>query len=240
MKIFVVNLAKNTERMAFVRGQLEAFGLPFERFEAIYGADLSKRERRRKARPFRFWCAMGHWPTRGAIGCALSHGAIYRKMIQENLPYACILEDDVRLSDKFPETLERVGRWLDPKRPQVVLFSAYDAERREGEEIVPLQGALCTDGYVITLPAARALLRANTPVVSFADGWSRWVRRGLVTLWRAYPTTVEQDRERLKVSDVATVIVPLAEMSPLRRVWHFVKRVIGVLIDGAFWVFARR
>ena len=40
MKTFVVNLAKNTERMASMEAQLGALGMEYERIEAVYGKAL--------------------------------------------------------------------------------------------------------------------------------------------------------------------------------------------------------
>jgi GR25 family glycosyltransferase involved in LPS biosynthesis len=39
--------------------------------------------------------------TPGGIGCALSHHAIYKKIIDDNINACLILEDDVQFSDKF-------------------------------------------------------------------------------------------------------------------------------------------
>lgn len=35
----------------------------------------------------------------GAIGCYLSHIRIYKKIVEDNIPYAIIFEDDVRFLD---------------------------------------------------------------------------------------------------------------------------------------------
>ena len=43
MKVYVINLDKNVERMLSMKAQLDRFGLVYERFPAIYGKQLSKK-----------------------------------------------------------------------------------------------------------------------------------------------------------------------------------------------------
>ena len=41
----------------------------------------------------------------GRLGCQLSHLKIYNLMIKNNIPIACVLEDDVYLMPTFPKML---------------------------------------------------------------------------------------------------------------------------------------
>ncbi len=240
MKVFLINLAKNPERMAYVGGQLDKLGVAYERLDAVYGKDLSREEMRERVNDFRFWCACGSYPTPGEVGCALSHAQIYQRMVDEDIPYACILEDDVKIAPTFPRILQRVMAWVNPQDNQVILLSAHGALPRNEEIIEPIAGAMCTDGYVITRKAAQAILRANYPVVTVADAWSRWAKRGLIKMWRIYPTTIEQNNE-LCGSDINLGYRKAVDViSPYERLFHYVKRIIGVLIDRLYWWGARR
>lgn len=197
MRIFVINLDRNTERLASTDAELRRFGLAYERFPAVSGRDLTPAERKACYRPFRARCVSGVGLGAGEIGCALSHVGVYRKMIRENVPVALVLEDDVKLSDAFPELLAKAAAFADASRPQVIRFSAFDGEVVRGEGIVRVAGATCTDAYLITLPAARAVASANFPVVAVADRWGRWARRDGLELYRACPPTVRQDNANL-------------------------------------------
>ena len=44
MRVFVINLDKNTGRMDRMRRQLTDLGVEHERFPAVYGAELSHEE----------------------------------------------------------------------------------------------------------------------------------------------------------------------------------------------------
>src|SRR5690606_1631962 len=49
----------------------------------------------------------GYSLSPGEVGCALSHVSIYREMVNEGIPYAVILEDDVCLAPDFAKLLDR-------------------------------------------------------------------------------------------------------------------------------------
>ena len=59
--ILVINLEKNKERMAFMDRQLKAFGLDYERIPAVYGATLTKDERKK----YWMFCNLGHAASAG-------------------------------------------------------------------------------------------------------------------------------------------------------------------------------
>ena len=66
MKVFLVNLDKNPERLAAADAQLRKLGVEYERFPAVYGADLPKAEKRQAVNRFRWWCAVGR-PSGGGV-----------------------------------------------------------------------------------------------------------------------------------------------------------------------------
>ena len=50
--------------------------------------------------------------TKGEIGCALSHLKIYQKTVDEDIPYALILEDDTLFDTEFPKYLNDLEIFL--------------------------------------------------------------------------------------------------------------------------------
>ncbi len=198
MKAFVINLERNAERMAFMRGQLDRLGIPFERLNAIYGKGLSAAERRRDFARIRSFLAAGKRLSESEIGVALSHLGCYRRMIEEKLPYALVFEDDVVLLDGFTEAVKRVEAFLDVSRAQIVVFSGYGVE---GAERLPVEirrerSLWCADAYCITLPAAQLIVKANYPVRTVADSFKRWRRFFGLELYRSLPSTARQDDVR--------------------------------------------
>ena len=209
MKIFLINLDKNSDRLASFDAQMKAHGLSCERISAVYGKELDPKEKARAVRMFRWWCAVGRLPQDGEIGCALSHGLIYRKMSEERLPVACVFEDDALLGPDIKRVIDYVENVADPNKPQVFLLSNHTRDhvdglmgRKEldsasGQEVslTPRAGDLGTEGYCLTLKAAENLLKTNYPLIVPCDGWSRFVRLGVIELCGVSPTMVSQNRE---------------------------------------------
>lgn len=75
--------------------QFDAFGIIAERVEAVDGRAMAPMEREKAVSRFRWWCANGYRARDGEIGCALSHQSIYRRMVAEDIPYACILQKEI-------------------------------------------------------------------------------------------------------------------------------------------------
>lgn len=96
MRIFVINLAKNVERMNLIDARLHGMALNYERIEAVYGKMVPQDERRRTSSRFWWWCIRGIPMRDGEYGCAMSHLEVYRRMIDENINVACVLEDDAK------------------------------------------------------------------------------------------------------------------------------------------------
>ena len=195
MKTFVINLERNPERLAFMREQLGKFGMEFERFNAVYGKTLPAGERKCAFSAVRSFIASKKRLSDAEIGVAMSHLGCYRRMTEENAAMALVLEDDVRLYDNFPKTLERVARFIDPSKPQLVVLSGYGVENAETlpETIRAERSVWCADAYVLTLEAAKLILRANDPVITVADSFKRWRKRFGLELYRALPACVKQD-----------------------------------------------
>ncbi|MEZ5958733.1 MAG: glycosyltransferase family 25 protein [Hyphomonadaceae bacterium] len=99
----VINLNRDTMRLAHMRNQFDRIGLSFERFAAINGTDVPDALR-------------GYFEQRvedrsplsaGEIGCYASHLEICRRIVDGSLPAPlCALEDDVEIPSDFAITLK--------------------------------------------------------------------------------------------------------------------------------------
>src|ERR1700733_3870711 len=109
MKIFVINLKSSVRRRKLMKQRLDKLGLAFEFFEATQGSAMSKQEIAQyfdidyyNNPPFHF--------TPGIAGCIMSHYFLYKKIVEENIESALILEDDMLLNKKLPELLPILAR----------------------------------------------------------------------------------------------------------------------------------
>ncbi|MDY6084885.1 MAG: glycosyltransferase family 25 protein, partial [Dialister sp.] len=88
MRIKILTLEGETERQNHMRREFEKISTSPDFFYGVRGSALSAKERRLAViepdilKP-------------GEIGCALSHLQLYQYMIDEDIPYLMIVEDDV-------------------------------------------------------------------------------------------------------------------------------------------------
>lgn len=241
MRIFLINLDKNTDRLASTDAQLRHLNLPYERLQAVVGKDLTRAEKRRCWAKFHSWCVMGRVIQDGELGCALSHQAVYHRMVEESIPMALVLEDDCRLAESLPQALREAEAFLKPERSQVLLLT-HHLSTTPPPGISQSDGAeMYAEGYVLTQEAARQLLRANTPIVSVADRWQRWVTRGFISLYKYTPAPISQAWDTFKSSDACPIPVPgLQDYTPFQRLLHPFKRLFGVAYDRLLWHLFRR
>ena len=121
--IYIINLKRNPERKLFMQRQLDALSLKYS-FVDVDAIDKhefkSKKYRRRIAellgidevvleRKYRTTITAKNRThrieRRTNIAIMLSHIQIYNSMIKNDIPVACILEDDATLLPTFPEIL---------------------------------------------------------------------------------------------------------------------------------------
>jgi len=92
-KIFVINLDKDKKRLEYIKKQFSYYGYnDIERIPGILGKNLpDKDEYMKKLSNF-------HNNRCSAYGIAKSHMSIFKKMLDENINTALILEDDIKLT----------------------------------------------------------------------------------------------------------------------------------------------
>ncbi|WP_224554200.1 glycosyltransferase family 25 protein [Pectobacterium versatile] len=95
--VFIVSLAKDTNRRKSIADTLKKESIDFEFIDAILGSDLPREEldRIKASSPKEFN------PTASEIGCSLSHQKIYSKIINEKIEWAIILEDDAIINSSL-------------------------------------------------------------------------------------------------------------------------------------------
>ena len=235
MFFFTINLDKDIERMANIAKQLKCLNVTYERVPAIYGKGLSIQERGSVFNAFRWWCAMGRPIALAEIGCALSHFSIYQRMIDENIPMACILEDDIDISPKFKECVARIEVSLDITKPQVVLLSDHtqmygDVNLGDDFELRQSTSGMCTDSYCLTQEAARVLLKQNLPIITPCDTWGRWVCQKKIALFHMLPSVCKQNQAQFG-SSTSEGRMDTEKFSHFKRIMYKAKRVVGKAID---------
>ncbi len=104
MKTLVISLKSCLERYIYILNHLTQIGLDFEIVESINGYNLTIKEKEELC-DIDIIGKNTKWLSDGIIGCSLSHRKALLRMLELDLPYVLILEDDVILPNNFKETL---------------------------------------------------------------------------------------------------------------------------------------
>lgn len=135
--IFVINLERSPERLANSQRQLAAHGLSFECIDAIDGATLTPAQREINYSPS-LNKKKYHYPlSAGQIGCYLSHRKAWQTIVDRQLDYAIVLEDDFILKNDLTHTIKNIEQA--PIDWQMIKLSAYQNRSRSIAYQVPLQ-----------------------------------------------------------------------------------------------------
>ncbi|MFA5132118.1 MAG: glycosyltransferase family 25 protein [Candidatus Paceibacterota bacterium] len=102
--IFVINLPIDVKKKEAVEKQLQALGAKYEFVDGIYGDDARVVERYDAVRAIE---EHGKPLYFGEKGCAVAHALVYERIVQEKIPYAVILEDDIMLPADFILIIEK-------------------------------------------------------------------------------------------------------------------------------------
>lgn len=102
MKTFVINLDRRPDRLNAITKQLDNLELKYTRVSATDGNALKDSDCTFVDKE-KFVARNKHLPKAGEIGCALSHMKIWNQIIDENIPVALILEDDVTINSDLVE-----------------------------------------------------------------------------------------------------------------------------------------
>lgn len=93
--VFLINLDRQPGRLRFMQAQFEALGIAPIRMPAVNGRDPAERARSGAA-PYAQL-------SPGEIGCFESHRRIWQRMVDDDIPAALVVEDDIILASDFAE-----------------------------------------------------------------------------------------------------------------------------------------
>lgn len=123
LPIFIINLKKDTEKKEHMQKLCKKYSLECQFIDAVYGKDLSEKEKDEVYDKNRALKERGRELTPGEIGCALSHMNVYKKMKEENIEKALILEDDITFNESLIDVLNSANDF--PKDWECMLLNYY-------------------------------------------------------------------------------------------------------------------
>ena len=205
MKIFVFNLEYAYERRKFITKQLDKLKLDYELQKCVIGKNLTQEELEKEVH-MGYMAKSPNWFTPGAIGVTITAKLIYQKIIDQNLPYALVIEDDIVLDKKLPEILASIEEHIvdgevillyynHPSDKTTTKLSSQNKTILKNKHSIyyPLTAYEATMGcaVILTKGAAEGIIRVNTPIVAIADSWDYFYTQGGIKQVRCiYPTPV--------------------------------------------------
>ncbi len=174
--VYVVNLDRSPERLAYVMPYIEKLSFPVTRISAIDGRLLSPEDLRKNLDTVRHLKYVGKEMNVGMAGCSLSHMKVWETFLASSNEYALVFEDDVsfdpvRLQCVVNDVIDVPELW------DLVNFENYHRSLNfsikklsHGLDLVvfltPVTHAGC---YLLNRHAARQLLAKSYPLIVPVD-----------------------------------------------------------------------
>lgn len=188
MKTYVINMEKDILKRQNILSQLEKQPtLDFEIIKACEGRLLDETTLKEWGYPLfkEKYKQMGTLP---AFGCAISHYSVYNKVVDNNLDFALILEDDAILSQELSKNLKQIEIYLAQVRdPAIILLTPdfiYSINEKplflfDQFKLMSLWQGYMSTGYIVNKSAALLLKDRLFPIRYFADEWGVFKKLGL-------------------------------------------------------------
>jgi len=241
--IYFLNLDRHKNRFENMRHQLDNLGLTWERITATDAQHASEKELAE------YTDANGPIPRMGAgaRACTVGHFRIWKQFLETDAPVAFILEDDIRISSRFPAFVKAATSYS--SEVDILNFNRQDSKREHKNLVVSKVKPLIDDafigkrllgphygtaGYMITRNAAELLYsqtkRTNVPIdhLLFNPNVSDFNKSSLI--YQAFPAMVEPDVERFQTS-IQDEIIPTSMhwRKKLSRAYYETNRIPSIL-----------
>ncbi|WP_374446884.1 glycosyltransferase family 25 protein [Providencia sp.] len=210
MIVFIINLKESSERRMKMQAQLDETKLKYEFINAVNGKDLSETELKEIVYDYPN-CML----SKGEIGCALSHLLIYKKMANENIEQALILEDDATLPHNIEAVISKTQRIDKLTKPNIYLLSCVDSyikNQKIDDNVFKVYQAIRSHAYIINKKAAKRLISFQTPIKYEADMWWYFRYFNCANIYCIIPSVIPYDDETKSISLIENERLPLIKL----------------------------
>lgn len=236
MKTFVVSLADELERRSYVAELVKQYALDAEFIDAVDMRKVDDSVAREFYRPTERALQKNRFLNRAEIGCALSHQHIYKRMIDEQIPVALVLEDDVQFLSSPTALLESVEQGIELNQaisfdvliigyvkvtPEQLDYYYRKYPIKKSEKLGgswlgrPWKQYGCgTVAYIITLEGAKKMYQSSGLVSVTADDWGHFEQQHTLKVWHMQPSVAIEACERFD----STIRVERDDF--LQPTWH--------------------
>ena len=242
IKIFVINLKSSIERRKMMERQLNKLNLSFEIFDAVNGASLTE-DAILDLYDLDYYNSRPAYYSRGMVGCTLTHYYIYKKIVEDKIQNAFILEDDMALKTDLPEILNKLPEEIREDEAIMLFYQSYSPIKLSKEsaiqldvkynlyQVADLNGLISTAAYFISYEAAKSMLNKILPVSNVPDDWKKFYDRNMLNGVRVvYPFLLENTYQKTTINPTTKggilflKILSIIEDYRIFPVYHLLKR----------------
>jgi glycosyl transferase family 25 len=218
-KIFILNLDRATQRRETMLDRLATLGLEAEILRAVDGRVLAVADLPHGTEP-------GLSPDE--IGCYLSHVNSWKTVIQRQLSYAIVLEDDVIISANLMDVVGEITALAMPfdavRLSALLPVRGIPVASLSGNVrlVLPTKPTSGTQGYLVSLDGAKRLLsKLEIPKQPIDVALDRFWKYGLC-IPVLFPSVVEEDS--LLESTILCRIRDTYRETVIRRILHIAEK----------------
>lgn len=247
LPVFVINLPQSGERRQQAARAFAALGVPIEFVDAVDGHALGDLPVLSTHQPH-----LGRVLSPGEVGCLESHLAVLHHIVSENIPLACVCEDDIRLSDDCGEVFRALaqsaavagrqtwdvlllGHHSSRRTPEAGAVTAFWSSALTGRRRIArvAEFAMGAYAYVVTRRGAERLLGLAQPLRMPMDWVTGYSPAAGARLYAVTPPCVAPDSEGAGPSTICgrPPVGPLPVTSGLRAAagrWALNARRLGL------------
>ncbi len=173
-KIFLINLDRSVTRLNHCQILLEGAGIEFSRISAVDGSLLSN-EKADELYNYKATKSYYKQLNNGELGCFLSHRLAWQKIIDQQLDFAVVLEDDLHDISLLPEAINSItsikGEWDYIKLANHHRHRDFYAQKQLNNFILGVFNKLpaSTIAQVVSLKGAEKLLKHSQKIYRPVD-----------------------------------------------------------------------
>ncbi|UYZ61359.1 glycosyltransferase family 25 protein [Hymenobacter weizhouensis] len=190
MKVFVISLERATERREYIKSHFSALNVDYEIIDAVDYKQLTDHEFATLASSEAM--AKNPYLTKGMVACALSHVKIFKKIVNDNIEKALVVEDDVSLPKNIDTILREIESVVADDEVITLSYYSHSGDVTElsnkgaislasGNKLfypVDIECIASTMAYIITRSVAEKMADILMPISVQPDYWGVYYEKG--------------------------------------------------------------
>jgi glycosyl transferase family 25 len=199
--IFVINLDSSPERFRNTKAQFENLKINVTRLPGVLGNALSDKTINQSYSKYLNFKKSDRPLSKGEIGCYLSHRKAWQKIVDMDVPFGVVVEDDIFIEELFEDALNAISNFS--FNWDLIKLAPYKNKTRSVriEKQISSQFKLVINsktitgcaGYAISRSAAIKLLRTTYPFFRPVDTDLQHFWEHNIDIYALHPFVVKQD-----------------------------------------------